>query len=73
MRPTAVIGLVLLVAGVLALVVPGITFTQRRHTLDVGPLHATATTREVWPVSRALAGIAAGAGAVLLVTGLRRT
>jgi hypothetical protein len=73
MRPIAVIGLVLLVAGVLALMVPGITYTQRRHSLDVGPLHATATTRDVWPVPRTLAGIATGAGAVLLVAGLRRT
>ncbi len=72
MRSSAVIGLVLLLGGLLALIVPGITYSQRQHSVDLGPIHATATSRDVWPVPRVLAGIAAGAGAVLLVTGMRR-
>src|SRR5256885_561948 len=71
MRPAALIGVVLLVAGVLAFVVPGITYTQRRHSVDLGPIHATETSREVWPVPRALAGIAVGARAALTGPGLR--
>lgn len=73
MRPAAIVGLILLLGGALAFVVPGITYRQHQHSMDIGPLHASATTREVWPVPRALALIAIGAGVVLLATGVRRT
>lgn len=71
-RTLGVVGLALLLAGVLALVVPGITYQRERHTLDLGPIHATAEHRETYPVPRTLAVIAIGVGAGLAIAGLRR-
>ena len=38
MRPILVLGAVLIVAGILALVVPYISFTETKRVVDVGPL-----------------------------------
>ena len=42
MKPIAVVGLVLIVVGLVALVYQGITYTSRETVIDIGPLHATA-------------------------------
>lgn len=72
-RPLVGLGVALVVAGVIALFVPGITFSRQEHVLDLGPIHATATHRETYPVPRAIAFVAIGAGAVLAIGGMRRT
>jgi hypothetical protein len=72
MRPIAVVGVVLIVLGLVALVYQGITYTSRETVIDIGPLHATADRQKTLPLPPVL-GIAAVAGGVaLLIAGVRK-
>ena len=65
------IGILLIVFGVVALAVGGISYTKREKVLDIGPIQATSEKREVIPLSP-IAGLAAvAAGVVLVVAGSR--
>ncbi|MGI8843492.1 MAG: DUF3185 domain-containing protein [Gemmatimonadaceae bacterium] len=72
MRAGAIIGIVLIVAGALALVYQGITYNRDRTVLEVGPISATAETRETIPIPPVLGGLAIAAGVVLLVMSRRQ-
>ena len=67
MSPVKIAGILLLIAGALALVYGGFTYTSDTHRADLGPLHMTVKEKDtvnipVW------AGIAAlVAGGMLLV------
>ncbi len=68
MRPILVLGAVLIVAGIIALVVPYISFTETRRVVDLGPLKVDAKQERVIPIP-AIAGIiavAAGLGCVYM-------
>ncbi|MHB8874218.1 MAG: hypothetical protein ACYC8T_11070 [Myxococcaceae bacterium] len=67
-----IIGLVLIAAGVLALVYGGITYTTREKVLDLGPLQATADREKKIQVPPALGAGVIGAGVVLLLIPGRR-
>ena len=72
MRPIAVVGVILIVLGLVALVYQGITYTRRETVIDIGPLHATADRQKTLPIPPVL-GIAAVAGGVaLLIAGARK-
>ena len=58
MRPILVLGAVLIVAGILALVIPYISFTETRRVVDIGPLKVDAKQERVIPIP-AIAGIIA--------------
>jgi len=70
--PVAVIGLVLIILGVIALAYQGITYTTREKVLDVGPVTATKETKHTVPLPPVLGGLALAAGVVLLVVGAKR-
>jgi hypothetical protein len=72
MRAGVVVGIVLIVAGALALAYQGISYTREREVLEVGPISATAETRERIPIPPILGGLAIAAGVVLIVVGRRR-
>ncbi len=72
MRAGAIIGIVLIVAGALALVYQGITYNRDRTVLEVGPISATAETRETIPIPPVIGGLAIAAGVVLLVMSRRQ-
>ena len=72
MRAGAIIGIVLIVAGVLALVYQGITYDRDRTVLEVGPISATAETEETIPIPPILGGLAIAGGVVLLVISRRQ-
>ena len=42
MKPMAIVGLVLIVAGIVALIYKGIPYTTRETVVDIGPIQATA-------------------------------
>lgn len=66
------IGILLIVFGVVALAVGGISYTKREKVLDIGPLQATTEKREMIPLSP-VAGLASiAAGVALVVVGSRR-
>lgn len=69
MTPVKIVGIVLIVAGALALVYGGFSFTKETHKAEIGPLKFSVQEKEqvnvpVW------AGVGAiVAGVVLLVVG----
>jgi hypothetical protein len=72
MRPIAVIGVMLIVLGVVALVYQGVTYTSRETVIDIGPLHATADRSKTFPIPPILGIAGVAGGVVLLVTGIRK-
>ncbi|HEX6107026.1 MAG TPA: hypothetical protein VFZ26_15670 [Gemmatimonadales bacterium] len=73
MKPTAVIGIVLILLGVLGLVLGGFSFTQKEKVLDVGPIEATADDKETIPIPPVVAILAVVGGVVLVAAGARRS
>lgn len=67
----ALAGVLLIVAGVLALAYQQISYTTRETVLDIGPLEATTETRKTVPLPP-LVGIAAVAGGVILLLAVRK-
>ncbi len=61
--------MVLIVAGIAALVHPRISYRNRESVLEVGPIKATAETQKTIPISPVISvgGIVAGI-ALLLIT-----
>ena len=66
------IGVLLVVFGIVALVLGGITYTKREKVLDVGPITATAEHQKTIPLSP-IVGIAALAGGIVLIVAGSRT
>jgi uncharacterized membrane protein YidH (DUF202 family) len=65
------LGVLLIVFGIVALVLGGITYTKREKVLDIGPITATADREKTIPLSPVV-GIAAVAGGIaLLVVGTK--
>lgn len=60
------IGFVLIAFGIFALVMGGISYTDRDKVLDIGPVEVQSEQRETIPLSP-IVGIAALAGGVALV------
>lgn len=56
MRHITVIGIILAVLGVLALAYQGITYTEEKTVLDVGPVKATAQDEETIPLPPIIGG-----------------
>jgi hypothetical protein len=65
------IGILLIVVGIVALALGGITYTTREKVLDIGPITATQEKHKTIPLSP-IVGIASLAGGIaLLVVGTR--
>lgn len=67
-----IVGIILLVVGIAALVIPSISFTREEKVLDVGPIEAVAERRENVPLPPILGISALVIGAGLLVAGVVR-
>lgn len=65
------IGIVLIVVGLVALLLGGITYTTRDTVVDIGPVHATAERQHLIPLSPVFGVAAVAAGVVCLVAGTR--
>jgi len=72
MKTTALLGLILVVLGALALAYQGITYTTHKKVLDIGPIEATETEHKTIPLPPILGGIALVGGIVLLVAGSKK-
>jgi hypothetical protein len=62
----------LIVIGVIALAYGGISYTREEKVLDIGPIEATAKTRETIPLPPILGAAAIAGGVVLLVVAGRK-
>ena len=72
MRPGAVVGAVLILAGIIMLSVGGFSFNSRERIAEVGPVEVTAERERSIAVPPLLAGLAVVGGLVLIVAGSRR-
>jgi len=71
MRPLAIVGIVLIVLGAIALAYQGITYTTNEKVVDVGPLKVEAKREKTIPLPPVLGGVAVVAGIVLLIASSR--
>jgi len=67
------IGIVLAIAGALALIYGGFDYTRDKNVLDLGPLEITTTEHKTFPIPAVVGVVALIAGVVLLVGGNRRS
>jgi hypothetical protein len=72
MKPSTLIGFVLIVLGVLGLALGGFSFTRKEKVLDVGPVEATADKKEHLAVPPLLGVLAIVGGVVLVAASARR-
>jgi hypothetical protein len=72
MKPGAVVGALLILAGIIMLSVGGFSFTSQERVADVGPIEVTAERERSVPLPPILAGLAIVGGLALIVTSRRR-
>jgi len=72
MKPTTLVGVLLIVLGLVALVYQGVTYTSRETIIDVGPIHATAEREKTLPLPPVLGIAGVVGGAALLFVGSRK-
>ena len=68
----AIVGVILIIAGAVALFYRGIPYTSRDVVVDVGPITATAVSDKTWPIPPILGGLAIAGGVVLIAVGARK-
>jgi uncharacterized membrane protein len=73
MKGIAIIGIVLIILGIVALAYQGITYTTREKVVDLGPLKASVEKEKTIPLPPVLGGLAIAAGAFLVWVGARRS
>jgi hypothetical protein len=73
MKPTVLIGVLLLVAGVVALAYQGFSYTTKEKVIQVGRVQVSAETRKTVPLPPVLGGSAIAVGLALILAGVRRT
>jgi len=71
-RPTTIFAIVLIAAGIAAIVYQGFTYTTREKVVDLGPVHVQADRTRSVPLPP-LVGAIAIMGGVLLLAVRRRT
>ncbi|MGQ0572040.1 MAG: DUF3185 domain-containing protein [Armatimonadota bacterium] len=71
MKLTTLVALILIALGVVALAYQGITYTQTRKVVDLGPIQASVEERRTIPLPPVLGGLALICGVALLVFGSR--
>jgi hypothetical protein len=71
MRPVAMLGIVLIVLGAVALAYQGITYTTNEKVVDLGPLKVEAKKEKTIPLPPVLGGVAIVVGVVLLIASSR--
>ena len=69
MKPIVWIGILLIVAGGLALAYQGFGYTRQEKVLDLGPIHATREDHEWVSVPPILGSLALVGGIALIVVG----
>jgi hypothetical protein len=72
MKPVAILGALLIVAGLVALAYQGITYTRREKVIDLGPIQATAERERTVPLPPVVGIVAVAAGVALVVAGVRK-
>jgi len=69
MRATALLGIILIVLGVIAIGYQGISYTTHKRIVDLGPIQATKTEHKTIPISPLLGALALIGGIGLVLAG----
>lgn len=69
MRAIAVVGIVLIVAGIVSLAYGGFTYSKQETVVKLGPLEVQAEERTRFPISPLAGGVMVVAGLILLAVG----
>ena len=72
MKPVAIVGVLLIVFGLVALAYQGFTYTRREKVIDLGPIQATAERQRTVPLPPVVGIVAVAAGVALVVAGARK-
>ena len=72
MKPVAIVGVLLIVFGLVALAYQGFTYTRREKVIDLGPIKATAEREHTVPLPPVVGIVAVAAGVALVVVGARK-
>jgi hypothetical protein len=67
-----ILGIILIVAGTLALAWKGFTYEKEEKVIDLGPIQATARKQETIPIPPWVAAAGLAAGVVLVMVGGRK-
>ncbi len=67
------LAIVLVIAGVVALVYGGFSYTRDRKVVDLGPLEITASENRSFPIPAVVGAAVLLGGVLLLVNGNRRS
>jgi hypothetical protein len=73
MRPAGIVGIILIIIGVIAFAVGGISYTKREKVIDAGPLQVSADKEKTIPLPPVLGGICLVGGIVLVIVGSRQS
>jgi len=72
MKTNSLLGIILIVAGIVAFAYQGITYTTREKVVDLGPIQVTADKTRTFPLPPVVGAIALAGGIVLLVIGNKK-
>lgn len=73
MKPTGIVGILLIAIGIIALAYGGFSYTKREKVIDAGPIQVSADHQKSVPFPPILGGLCLVGGIVLLVAGSRNT
>ena len=71
MKPIAIIGIILIVLGIVALAYQGISYVTHDKVIDMGPIQVSADRTHTIPIAPILGAATIIAGVVMLVMGIR--
>jgi hypothetical protein len=71
MKPLALVGVVLIVLGLVALAYQGISYTTKEKVVDIGPLKVEAEKERTIPLPPVVGGVAIVVGLALVVLARR--
>jgi hypothetical protein len=71
MKPTTVIGILLILLGIIGFAVGGFSFHHEKKDVDLGPLQVSHEKKETVPIPPILSGIALVGGIALVIAGAK--
>jgi hypothetical protein len=71
MKPATIIGILLIILGVIGFAVGGVTFTEHKKDVDLGPVEIGHEKKSTVPISPILSTISLVAGVGLVVVGAK--